>query len=113
MTSNNCLRSDAKKRRELAPFFWIINVLLVLLLTGCATKYECVDNVKMYSDEVCGVSTGIYCIKAPCPKFFQSTYPNSEAACKESDYYTKGKCNVNGAIYSIFDKREFGVKDGT
>ena len=79
--------------------------LLVIVVAGCATKYECPQAANEYSGKVCGVNSGIYCVTAPYPKYVQSTYENSEAACDHSEYYVQGECDTEGAVYGFFDKR--------
>lgn len=85
---------------------------LVIVLAGCATRYECPQAANEYSGKVCGVSFGIYCVKAPCPKYVQTTYENSEAACDDSEYYVQGECNAEGAVYSFFDKWMLDAEGG-
>jgi len=94
-----------KIKRVLAP--------LVIFLVSCASKYECPENAYRYSDKVCGVGGQIYCVLAPCPKYIQTTFDNSKAACEQSEYYTHGECDIEGAIYSVFDKWNFDAEDGT
>ena len=87
---------------------------LVIVLAGCATKYECPQAANEYSGKVCGLSFGIYCVRAPCPKYIQTTYENSEAACDDSQqYYVEGECDTEGAVYSFFDKRMLDTEDGS
>lgn len=94
------------------PFKYMLVIFLITIVAGCATKYDCKTDTNQYSGEVCGMSGQIYCVKAPCPRYIQETYPGSKAACEDSRYYTKGSCRVEGPIYSIFDKWGFEVKDG-
>jgi len=82
-------------RKSLVSFF--------LFLSGCATKYECVDFADRFAGEVCGSSGQIYCVQAPCPSHSLTTFENSQSACESSEYYTKGKCKVEGLVYGAQD----------
>lgn len=72
-------------------------LLTVLIITGCATKYDCLKAHDELEGEVCGVQRGgIYCVKAPCPQEVRQTYSSAREACIGSTYFTKGECSVEG-----------------
>ena len=88
-------------------------IILLVIQLGCATKHSCINNTKTFASQVCGNSGPIVCVRAPCPKYFLTTFANSDEACKESVSFKKGACKTEGAKYGIIDKWASGAKDGT